>query len=85
MYVLRCVKSGAFNHNLLVREGEFVTSLGGSTKNLNNAVTFDTKRETIWLRTDITNNGNIYIKRRPGKAILPARFEIVAVELSIKE
>lgn len=84
MYVLRCVKSGAFNHNLLVREGEFVTSLGGSTKNLNNAVTFDTKRETIWLRTDITNKEEIFIFPKNSMA-QPARFEIVAVELSIKE
>ena len=84
MYVLRCVKSGAFNYDLKIREGEFVNSLGEATKSLKHAVTYDTKREIGWFRSYITNRGKTFVFHA-NKHVLPARFEIVAVELSIKE
>ncbi len=84
MYVLRCVKSGAFNYDLNIQEGEFVTSLGESTKSLKHAVTFDTKKETGWLRTDIMNRKKMFVFPK-NRIVLPARFEIVPVEISIKE
>ena len=84
MYVLRCIESGSFNYDSTIREGMFVTSLGEATKSLKRAVVFDTKRETGWFRSDITNRGKVFVFPKNNNA-LPARFDIVAVELSIKE
>jgi len=85
MYAIRCVKSGAFNYDLSIRKGMFVNVFGDGTKSLKNAVLLCTKQEAGWHRRDVTNRGNVYIKRRAGKTILPARFEIVRVELTVKE
>ena len=85
MYVLRCVKSGAFNYDMLIRKGQFVNSLGEATKSLKHADIFDRKKDAAWYRSYIKNTKKVYIKRRAGKDNLPAQFEIVPVELSIKE
>ena len=84
MYVIRCVKSGAFNYDRVIRKSMFVNVFGEGTKSLKNAVLFCSKQEAGWHRREVTNGKHVFIFPK-NRNVRSARFEIVAVELTIKE